>query len=67
MSGKKLEAILSATDAIWSLQVYRIARSIAKSGAPIVYYLEGGPKRGFVREELLVVPSDTQQPPSRLP
>ena len=56
-----------ATDAIWSLKIYRLARAVAKSGAPAVYYLEGGPPRGFVREELLVVPSDTQQPPSRLP
>lgn len=56
-----------ATDAIWSLQVYRLARAVTKSGAPVVYYLTGGPSRGFVREELLVVPSDTQQPPSRLP
>ena len=55
-----------ATDAIWSLQAYRLARVVAKSGAPVVYYLEDGPRRGFVREELLVVPSDTQQPPSRL-
>ena len=55
-----------ATDAIWSLQVYRLARAVAKSGAPVVYYLESGPARGFVREELLVVPSDTQQPPKRL-
>ena len=53
-----------ATDAIWSLQVYRLARSVAKSGAPIVYYMEGGPKSGFVREELLVVPPDTELPPS---
>ena len=56
-----------ATDAIWSLQVYRLARAVTKSGAPVVYYLEGGHPRGFVREELLVVPYDTQQPPSRLP
>ena len=56
-----------ATDAIWSLRIYRLARAVTKSGAPIVYYLEGGPPRGFVREELLVVPPDTQQPPSRLP
>ena len=38
---------------------------------PIVYYLHHGtnspaPKRGFVREELLVVPDDTQLPPSTL-
>ena len=55
-----------ATDAIWSLQSYKLARAVAKSGAPVVYYLIDGPLRGFVREELLVVPSDTQQPPRRL-
>ena len=55
-----------ATDAIWSLQSYKLARAAAKSGAPVVYYLIDGPLRGFVREELLVVPSDTQQPPRRL-
>ena len=55
-----------ATDAIWSLQSYKLARAMAKSGAPVVYYLIDGPLRGFVREELLVVPSDTQQPPRRL-
>ena len=32
-------------------------------GEPVFYYLEDGPQRGFVREELLVVPPDTQQPP----
>ena len=55
-----------ATDPVWSLGIYRLARAVAISGAPVVYYLESGPRRGFVREELLVVPSDTQQPPSRL-
>ena len=54
-----------ATDAIWSLQVYRLGRSVTKPGEPVLYYLQGdnAPQRGFVREELLVVPSDTQQPP----
>ena len=55
-----------ATDPVWSLRVYRLGRSVAKSGAPVMYYLIDGPPRGFVREELLVVPSDTQQPPRRL-
>ena len=55
-----------ATDPVWSLRVYRLDRAVAKSGAPVVYYLIDGPLRGFVREELLVVPSDTQQPPRRL-
>ena len=56
-----------ATDPVWSIQVYRLARSVAKTGEPMLYYLLDGPvARGFVKEELLVVPSDTQQPPSRL-
>ena len=32
-----------ATDAIWSLQAYRLARAVAKSGAHVVYYLTGAP------------------------
>ena len=58
-----------ATDPIWSLDFYEI-RQVFKSN-PIVYYLHDSnsspaPKRGFVREELLVVPDDTQLPPSTL-
>ena len=58
-----------ATDPIWSLDFYEI-RQVFNSN-PIVYYLHHGtnspaPKRGFVREELLVVPDDTQLPPSTL-
>ena len=52
-----------ATDAIWSLQVYRLGRSVTKPNEPVLYYLLDGPARGFVREELLVVPPDTQLPP----
>ena len=53
-----------ATDPTWSLTVHRLERSIIKTGEPIVYYLdEYGPSRGFVREELQVVPPDTQSPP----
>ena len=55
-----------ATDPVWSLQVYRLGRSVTKPGEPVLYYLDStshGPTRGFVREELLVVPPDTQLPP----
>ena len=52
-----------ATDPVWSLQVYQLGRSMTKPEEPVVYYLAGGPERGFVREELLVVPPDTQMPP----
>ena len=50
-----------ATDPIWSVNTYEISQVM-----PIVYYLYHAPKRGFVREELLVVPDDTQLPPSTL-
>ena len=48
-----------ATDPIWSLKTYRISNYISKKGEPTLYYLEDGPKRGFVRQELLIVPNDT--------
>ena len=52
-----------ATDPIWSLDIYRVGRSVTKPDEPILYYLLDGPGRGFVREELLIVPRDTQLPP----
>ena len=55
-----------ATDPIWSLKVYNIKRSFTKPNQPVLYYLHDGPKRGFVREELLIVPPNTQLPPERL-
>ena len=51
-----------ATDPIWSLKVYNLERSFTKPNQPVLYYLRDGPKRGFVREELLVVPPDTELP-----
>jgi len=51
-----------ATDPIWSFNVYSIERSFTKAHQPVLYYLRDGPKRGFVREELLVVPPNTQLP-----
>ena len=55
-----------ATDPVWSLQIFRLGRSVTKPDEPILYYLDtvDGPTRGFVREELLLVPSDTQLPPT---
>jgi len=52
-----------ATDPIWSLKVYKLERAVTKPNEPVIYYLFDGPKRGFVREELLVVPPYTQLPP----
>ena len=56
--------IKRATDPIWSLKVYQVVENKTKPNEPVVYYLSDGPKRGFVREELLVVPPNTQLPPA---
>ena len=53
-----------ATDPIWSLKVYQVVENKTKPNEPVVYNLSDGPKRGFVREELLVVPPNTQLPPA---
>ena len=52
-----------ATDPIWSLKVYQVVKNMTKPNEPVVYYLSDVPKQGFVREELLVVPPNTQLPP----
>ena len=51
-----------ATDRIWSLKVNTLERLVTKPGEPALFYLRDGPKRGFVRGELLVVPPNTQLP-----
>ena len=58
---------LRATDPIWSLKTYKIknyitkenTRNVAEGNEPIIYYLEDGPKRGFVKQELMIIPKDT--------
>ena len=52
-----------ATDPVWSLGVYHVDHSMEQEGTPIIYFLRDGPRRSFVREELLVIPADTQLPP----
>ena len=47
-----------------AIGVHYLSRSVVSSDQPVLYYLsEGAPKRGFIREELLVIPSDTELPP----
>ena len=53
-----------ATDPIWSIEVYNITRVVVSSDQPVLYYLLDGPKRSFVREELQVIPEDTELPAS---
>jgi len=49
-----------ATDPVWSLKVYTLEKAVDKPGEPVLYYLHDGPMRGFFREELLIVPPNTQ-------
>ena len=32
-------------------------------GNRVMYYLKDGPERAFVREELMLIPEDTELPP----
>ena len=52
-----------ATGLIRSLKVFNIEKSLVNKGEPVLCYLKGGPKQGFVREELLIVPPGTELPP----
>jgi len=61
-SGKLEGGTKRATDPIWSLKVFMLERCVARSDEPVLYYLHEGPKQGFVCEELLVVPPNTQLP-----
>ena len=52
-----------ATDNIWSRGTFRLDRIIENPGQRVLYYLRGGSKRAFVREELMLIPEDTELPP----
>ena len=55
-----------ATDPFWSFKmIYTLESAVTKPDEPVVYSLRDGPKRSFVREELLVVPSNKQLPPAQ--
>ena len=41
-----------STDPIWSVDVYEIKNRYVQQHQPSLYYLDGGPKRSFVFEEL---------------
>ena len=45
-----------STDPIWSVDVYRIKDRYVQKRQPTLYYLDEGPKRSFVFEELQPIP-----------
>ena len=52
-----------ATDRIWSKGTYRLREIIENPGNHVMYYLRDGPERGFVSEELMLIPEDAELPP----
>ena len=52
-----------ATDLNWSKKTYRLDRIVEESGNRVMYYLKDGPERAFVREELMLIPENTELPP----
>ena len=57
-----------ATDCNWSPQIYHVKESLVQKNQPVLYRLEDEDanvtKRSFVREELMVIPHDTELPPN---
>jgi len=52
-----------ATDPVWSLTTHTVRNVVRQAGQPA---LNDGPVRGFVRQELLVVPPGTELQPDRV-
>ena len=55
------------TDMNWSPNIFHIKKALIQKNQPILYWLEddegNGPRRSFVREELQIIPSNTEFPP----
>lgn len=52
------------TDPMWLLKVYNVEKSVTRPDESVLYYLQNGPKWGFVCEELLVVYPNSVLPPA---
>ena len=50
-------------DFIWGKNTFRLDRIVEEPGNCVLYFLQDGPDRVFVREELMHVFEDTQAPP----
>lgn len=55
-----------ATDPIWSLKTYYVDRIFHPPDSPTLFFLNGGPARSFVRQELMIVPENTELPPNNV-
>ena len=53
-----------ATDLIWSKNLYQLDRLVQDPGNRFLHYLQDGPDRAFVLEELMHVSEDIQVSPN---
>ena len=51
-----------AMDRIWSEKTYSLRKIVEDSGNRVMYYLKDGPERAFVKQELMLIPEDTELP-----
>ena len=52
-----------ATDNVWSRKTYRLSDVEQIPNQRVIYHLQDGPHRAFVREELMLIPETTELPP----
>ena len=52
-----------ATDFIWSKYTYRLDQIVQEPSNRVLYYLQDGSDKAFMREELMDISEDTQVPP----
>ena len=43
--------------------IYRLGEIVEEPGNRVMYYLKDGPERAFVKEELILIPKNTELPP----
>ena len=49
-----------ASDTIWLKGTYRLSAFMSSHGYRVMYYLNTGPERAFMKEELMLIPEDTE-------
>ena len=52
-----------ATDRIWPKKTYRLSEVVSSPSNRVMYYLADGLERAFMKEELMLIPKDTELPP----